>query len=173
MSMSEDTENFEQLRRLLALKRHEQPPPGYFSHFSRQVIGRIQAGERGEEAAVLDWLSWEAPWLQRIWAALETKPILAGAFGVALCGLMVAGALYSDKGDVASGALAPSIDAVSMPLAQMSMPTVDHPLLAKPVGLVPSSSTDPINTSQTDDLLLGALRKLRAEPASISFPGSN
>ncbi len=172
MSMSEDTENFEQLRRLLALKHHEQPPPGYFNDFSRQVILRIRAGERGEETALLDRFSWEAPWLQRIWAALETRPILAGAFGVALCGLLVAGVVFSDNGDVASGALAPPIDSASMPLAQVSMSAADHPLLAKP-GVLEPAGANPINTAQTDDLLLDALRKLRAEPATLSLPGAN
>ena len=94
MSMSQEQENFEQLRRLLALKRHEQPPPGYFHNFSRQVIVRIRAGEASGDPA-WETLSWEAPWLQRLWAALEAKPIWAGAFGVAVCSLLISGALYS------------------------------------------------------------------------------
>ena len=98
MSMSQDTENFEQLRRLLALKRHEQPPPGYFNDFSSQVIARIKLGERGEDSAGTGRLFWEAPWLQRIWAAFEAKPVLAGAFGVAVCGLLITGVIYSEKG---------------------------------------------------------------------------
>ena len=84
--MNQDTENFEQLRRLLALKRYEQPPPRYFNDFSSQVILRIKAGERGEEGAFLERLLWEAPWLRQIWAAFEAKPILAGVCGVAVCG---------------------------------------------------------------------------------------
>lgn len=171
MSMSEDTENIEQLRRLLALKRHEQPPPGYFNKFSRQVILRIQAGERGEGTSIFDRFTWEASWLQRIWAALETNPILAGAFGVALCALLISGVVYSDKGEVASGTLAPSIDTAYLPLAQASMSPPDRSLL-KPVMFDPSGA-NPLNTAQTDELLLGALRKLRAEPASLSFPGAN
>ena len=58
-----------------------------------QVIARIKAGERGEEGALLERLFWEAPWLQRIWAAFEAKPILAGAFGVAVCGLLISGVI--------------------------------------------------------------------------------
>jgi hypothetical protein len=169
--MSEDTENFEQLRRLLALKRHEQPPPGYFNNFSRQVILRIRAGEMGEDAAIFGRFSWEAPWLQRIWAALETKPILAGAFGLVLCSLLVAGVVFADKADVASGALAPPIESASLPIVQASIGAADQPFLARPVSLEPSS-TGPIDAAKTDELLLNALGKLRAEPASLGFPGA-
>jgi hypothetical protein len=96
--MSPESESFEQLRRLLALKRYEQPPPGYFHHFSREVIVRIKAGEKGE-AVVASWWSWEGSWLQRTWAAIESRPALAGAFGVAVCGFFTAGALLSDNPD--------------------------------------------------------------------------
>jgi hypothetical protein len=168
--MNQDTENFEQLRRLLALKRHEQPPPGYFNDFSRQVIARIQVGERGEGGDLIERLLWEAPWMRRVWAALEAKPILAGAFGVAVCGLLITGVVYSDKTDVSSAVLAPETESAPMALANVS--AADHPLLAKPVMLEPSS-TSPIATAETGDSLLGDLGKLRAQPASFSFPGGN
>ena len=76
--MSQDTENFDSLRKLLALKRYELPPPGYFHNFSRQVIVRIKAGESGDAAG---GAFWDLGWLQRLWAALEAKPALAGGFG--------------------------------------------------------------------------------------------
>jgi len=98
MSMSPESENFEQLRRLLALKRYEQPPPGYFHHFSREVIVRIKAGDTGEVVAA-SWWSWEGSWLRRAWAAIESRPALAGAFGVAVCGFFAAGALLTDNPD--------------------------------------------------------------------------
>ena len=94
--MNPETENFEQLRRLLALKRHEQPPPGYFNNFSGQVIARIKAGERGEDSFNLGRWVWEGAWLQRLWSAIETKPALTGAFGVLVCGLLISGIIYSD-----------------------------------------------------------------------------
>ncbi len=95
MSMYPDPENFDQLRRLLALKRHEQPPPGYFHHFSGQVIARIRAGERA--APDTAWgLLWDAPWLQRLWAALEARPVLAGSVGVACCAALLASVVLFD-----------------------------------------------------------------------------
>src|SRR5436309_369012 len=95
--MSPIPDDFEQLRRLLALKRHEQPPPGYFHGFSRQVIVRIQAGELGDAEEASLWSFSGGSFLQRIWATLDARPVLAGAFGVAVCGFFVVGALLSDN----------------------------------------------------------------------------
>jgi hypothetical protein len=94
--MSPIPDDFEQLRRLLALKRHEQPPPGYFHGFSRQVIVRIKAGELGDPVEVAGWSFSGGSLLQRIWATLDARPVLAGAFGVTVCGFFVVGALLSD-----------------------------------------------------------------------------
>jgi hypothetical protein len=171
MSMSEDTENFQQLRRLLALKRYEQPPPGYFNNFSRQVILRIQAGERGGEVRLIDQFSWEAPWLQRIWAALETQPVLAGAFGMVLCSFLIFGVVYADRGEVATGALASSIEAAYPSFAGVGIPQADHSTLVTPAAFQPAG-TSPIGAN-TDEILLRALGNLRvqAEPAGFRLGG--
>jgi hypothetical protein len=89
--MNPDSENFDSLRRLLALKRHEQPPPGYFNRFSRDVMARIKAGETGGEMAM------ELPWIQRVLAMFDVKPIYAGAFGTAVCALLISGVVSSES----------------------------------------------------------------------------
>ncbi len=96
MNMSPDHEDFRQLRQLLALKRHEVPPPGYFEGFSRQVMARIKAGEQAEDRA--SWLL-GVPWFRRAWDLLERQPIWAGAFGAAVCALLVWGVVAPDNGD--------------------------------------------------------------------------
>ena len=101
MSMNPEQENFQPLRRLLALKRHEQPPPGYLENFSAQVLARIEAGEGAAPDTFWEWLSVEAAWLQRLWKAVETKPVFAGALGTGVCGLLLAGVLYSQSVDPA------------------------------------------------------------------------
>jgi hypothetical protein len=107
--MSGGHDDFRDLRRLLALKRHEQPPPGYFNHFSRNVIAGIRAAEGASLAP-------QPGWLQRFWSALETKPIAAGAFGAAVCTVLLAGFIYSGStvdtpADFSQGAFAPSLGA--------------------------------------------------------------
>jgi len=77
--MSENENDFEALRRLLALKRHEIPPPGYFEDFSGRVIGRIRAGEGVRQL----------PWLLRLLQAFETKPAYPVAFASGLCTLLL------------------------------------------------------------------------------------
>jgi hypothetical protein len=106
--MSPVPDDFEQLRRLLALKRHEQPPPGYFHGFSRQVIVRIQAGDLGAPAQASVWSLSGGSFLQRIWATFDARPVLAGAFGVAVCGFFLVGALMSDNTSNATANQLPS-----------------------------------------------------------------
>lgn len=94
--MDSPPENFDQLRRLLALKRHEQPPPGYFHGFSREVVIRIRAGE-GRDSAGWEQVSWEAPWLQRLWQSLSVRPAWSGALSAAACALVIGGILYAER----------------------------------------------------------------------------
>src|SRR6185295_11701916 len=98
--MTPDSENFDQLRKLLALKRHEVPPPGYFHGFSREVIVRIKAGEGAQKATAFVF---EGSWLRRFWGLFEARPVLAGGFGVAVCGFFVVGALISSESTEISG----------------------------------------------------------------------
>lgn len=93
--MNAEPENFEQLRRLLIVKRHEQPPPGFFDNFSRRVMVRIEAGDTGEVALGIGRWFWKTAWLQRFFSALEQKPALAGAFSLSMCGLLLAGIISS------------------------------------------------------------------------------
>jgi hypothetical protein len=170
MSMSENTEKFEQLQRLLKLKRYEQPPPRYFNDFSQQVIARIRAGERVGDVAVMERL-WEAPWLQRIWSVFEAKPMLAGVLGVAVCGFLITGVVYSDKADVQPVALIPVSESAPSPAQAAEMMAANHPLLAHPSALE-ASSTSPVSAFQSEGLLFGDLRGA-AKPATFSIPGKN
>ena len=147
--MSPDTENFESLRKLLTLKRYEQPPPGYFHNFSRDVIARIKAGDNGEPARSAFW---ELSWLQRVWGALEAKPVLAGGFGVAVCGALVFGAVYSgnDKMDAAAmdSATQQSFHSEGLQIANNS--PSDAPVSAQPLMLGTSDGAGVMRTMSTE-----------------------
>jgi len=78
-------ENFDQLRRLLALKRYEAPPPGYFHNFSGKVMARIEAAEMALAPA----------WWQKLGLDFNFKPAMICGLGVVVCGLLSAGVLAS------------------------------------------------------------------------------
>jgi hypothetical protein len=85
----EPPHSFEELQRLLALKRHETPPPTFFTHFADHVLERI---ESPEPAAPLTWWQrWGLDW--------GLKPALACGSGVAVCALLAAGVVISLKMD--------------------------------------------------------------------------
>jgi len=124
--MENENQDFSQLKKLLSLKKHEQPPPGYFNKFSGNVIVRILAQRDGKRDS-LDELEAEAPWLMRFWRMLEAKPIFGAAFGAAVCSLVLAGILAAEK-PVAPQRIAAPIQQPADPLLATS-PTVDQPLL--------------------------------------------
>jgi hypothetical protein len=169
--MSQDTENFEQLRRLLKVKRYEQPPPRYFNDFSCQVITRIKRGERGDGRASVGRMLWEAPWLQRIWAAFETKPALAGAFGLAVCATLISGVIYSERTDLQPVALIPGTESsISSPVEIANVMAENRAALINPAAAFEGSSTNPIAALQTGGPLF---ENLQAQPASFTIPGRN
>jgi len=85
--MYNESDGFEGVRKLLALKKYEKPPPRYFQDFSDKVIARIQA----EEEARL------RPWWQRLGLDfVSLKPAFAGAFGLMLSAGVVFGVLFSN-----------------------------------------------------------------------------
>ena len=106
--MNPDSEDFDSLRQLLALKRHEVPPPGYFDRLSRDVMARIKAGDDGGQIGA------DFSWYRRLLSMFDVKPIFAGAFGTAVCAFLISGVLSSEQTPVIAKA-AP--DQGSSPLA--------------------------------------------------------
>lgn len=86
--MSPDAETFAELRQLLALKRHEQPPPGYFDRLPGDIIARLRESESATTPAVLRPLVQWAQWLLN---ALEDRAVVPTALSAAACILLVVG----------------------------------------------------------------------------------
>jgi len=171
MSMSQDTENFDQLRRLLKIKRYEQPPPRYFNDFSSQVIARIKRGDQGSGHASAGRMLWEAPWLQRIWAAFEAKPALAGVFGLTVCATLITGVIYSERTDLQPEALIPGTESsISSPMEIANAMAENRAALVNPTTAIENFNTNPIAALQTGGPLF---ENLQAQPVSFTIPGRN
>ncbi|MFO1476226.1 MAG: hypothetical protein U1F98_06190 [Verrucomicrobiota bacterium] len=163
--MSRDSHEFEALRRLMALKRHEVPPPGYFNNFSSSVISRIRAGEQQ--------VSWFERWrnqsvfLQKLTALVEARPAFAGAFGAAVFALMISGIVYSENSP---------ISLTTQSLASDSLTPGDALALAEPgmasTTLVAVSSTNAMapNGGSLFDQIQGQF-PLQGQPAALVVPG--
>jgi hypothetical protein len=93
MSEHEHQHHFRRLRKLLTLKQHEVPPPGYFNNFSREVMARIRAGETGQAQGT----ALEMPWLLRLIQAFEAKPAFAGGFASVLCMVLLGGIVIAER----------------------------------------------------------------------------
>lgn len=172
MNMDPEQDDFLQLRRLLALKRHEQPPPGYFEHFSGNVIARVRAGEATAKFSLAEALSWDAPWLQKLLGIVQNRPVLAGGFGFAACSLLVAGLLFSEPNNAQELSGAPLTTAA----------TAMAPQLHAGAGVIPagydgSATVTPVSdgvapAGQLSGSIFQQLKQLPAHPELLSSPAS-
>ena len=166
--MNENENNFESLRRLLALKRHETPPPGYFNTFSSRVISRIRAGESARPDNAMEGLAW----LFRVLEKFQLKPAFAGTFASALCVLLVVGIVYAERSEStpqASVQAAVENDPSPALLASVSPNVLAQPADQPAGGIV--SSTDPVLILQPVASTFGQQNPL-AHPVSFSIPGN-
>jgi hypothetical protein len=107
--MNPENQDFETLRKLLSVKRHEQPPPGYFNELPNKIWKRIEANE-------VQPSFWE-----RILPAFALKPAVAYSFGLIICGTLIV-----TMGSVLKSPDAPNntaIKAVTQPLAISPIPS--------------------------------------------------
>ena len=173
--MNEHENNFESLRRLLVLKRHETPPPGYFNYFSRQVLQRIRAGDTGKSANWLEALFAQTPWREKLLQAFDVKPVFASAFAGALCLLLFLGIIYGERPDLTSqpflqaATTTASLTTASLTDASLTAVTPSLSQSTDPMGIV--SSTDPVFSLQPGASLFGQQNSL-AQPVSFSLPGN-
>jgi hypothetical protein len=154
--MSLEQDNFESLRRLLALKRHETPPPGFYNRFPHEVIAQLEALQAGPRAAGSRRQSEAPSWLLRLWEIFEAKPLLAGGFGVVVCSFLIGGMILVSEGSpgvngnvlVAGGPTDPVVDTVEKT----------------------NASTTGVVSIDNGNSLFDQLGPLRAEPVSFTVP---
>ena len=117
--MNEENQNFDELKRLLKLKRHELPPPGYYNNFSNGVIAGIRREQRPGGSVIR--LNSEAPWLVRFLRVFEARPGLIGGFATSLVLILVFGVVLSDRSnsDTQNVFAMPTADANSSTVASV------------------------------------------------------
>ena len=118
--MNSDREEFEALRKLMALKRHEQPPPGYLNHLPARIIARIERGEG------------QSNFWEKISMQFSLRPSLAYAFGLTACGALGLSAVFIAKQEgmrTANSSSGVALGAPSSAAAYASQIDTETPLL--------------------------------------------
>jgi hypothetical protein len=152
--MNQTEQNFEELKKLLKLKQHEVPPPGYFNSFSNQVIARIRAGEAGGAQSYTERLQTETSWVANFLRIFKTRPGLIGGFATSLCLLLVLSVIFADRSDVASNNLLSVSEPAAAPDGSVAS-MIEPPLLmaSDSSGIV--ASTNPVTSLQPTATLFG------------------
>jgi hypothetical protein len=175
--MSDSEHNFQDLKRLLKLKRHEVPPPGYFNNFSSQVISRIRAGEDGTFSVSLEKSPGMAPWLHTLLHLFDARPGLIGGLATSACLLVVFGIVlgqHSDSPDAMTGSTAstttPQLFASSTPVPVTSTAApLSDPMGSSGITL----STNPVTSLQPVATLFGQpANSTLFQPAGFNASGN-
>lgn len=113
MIMSNAPEEFDSVRKLLKLKRYEQPPPRFFDELPARVLNAIEAAPAQASAGFFS----QVPVLSRFFALLEQNALVAGSLVTGLCALLIGGVVYSEVADqaVPTGAESASFAAMNLP----------------------------------------------------------
>jgi len=101
--MSEQNNNFRDVKRLLKLKQHEVPPPGYFNHFSADVISRIRAGDTSASEGFLARAESNSLMMSLL-QIFQAKPGVIGGFATSLCLLLLISVVMAERPDGSSSA---------------------------------------------------------------------
>ena len=122
MSSSPD-DSFDSLKRVLRVKRYEQPPPRYFNEFSGRLISRLASGEG------------RTSWWERF--GFDLRPAFAAGVGIVACVLVVYGVATTETGEGFS-------EAGVVPMGNSA------PALSAAPGLsIAASSTNPVSSYGT------------------------
>jgi hypothetical protein len=117
----QNPDEFESLKKLLALKRHEEPPPGYFDRLPGEVRARIAHAQASPE-----------PWWRRWLATWDLSPALATSYAVVTVTLVVGG-IWMAKQPVAEGG--PQIVTTPVPSVDANLTNTIIASNAAPPGL--------------------------------------
>ena len=93
--MNSNPDDFEALRKLMALKRHELPPPGYFNRLPDRIAIRLE-----REGSQLGFWG-------RILAGCSFRPVFAYSFALAAFGALTMSVIYSVRMQPAESAQMP------------------------------------------------------------------
>ena len=165
--MNDAPENFEQLRNLLALKRHEQPPPGYFNRLPGQIIARLQAEDARKHKS----------FLEKLLAGTFFRPTVAYGFLGVFCALAVTGVVLTvtsqNETPMAQPISPASFRVGAASLQDPGTPSAFAPSLSlSPVFPNGASSTNAIENSDSPNNLFEGLR-LRLQSVPVSAPTGN
>jgi len=153
--MNENENDFEVLRRLLAFKSRETPPPGYFNNFPGQVIACIRAGEGGAPEHPFG----EASWLLRLIQSFEFKQAFAGTFAGVLCMVLVFGIVYAERPEAAP-----------QPLLTQSAQVTPQPGFPLPGNLGDFQSSGGLMATTNPVLNFGQVAWLLDQPGPLEMP---
>ena len=159
MNTNAQPDDFEQLRKLLALKRHEVPPPGYFDRFSGSVIARLQAPEPVARPT----------WPQLLGLDFDLKPAFLCATGVAVCALLSLGIIMATQLDLSTGDVATQ-NVVQSPV-EIAVLNPALMTFASGSGQRPQEVQPSTAPSTSPSTLFSPAASLRAQTVSFNFGG--